>query len=481
MFTFNISISERGYKTKQEATDSLPYYIDPKNKVINENVCYFKKQNLTVPQLAEYLSQGHTVCGVFDAPRKFTAAKKTADKFAYTHTLFYDIDDAPCPMNEMLETTSFKPTIAYRTFSDGIKGNRYRFIYVVEDYVNAYNFNYVYDRIANACGLPIVSLDTRPSAQCYYGTDKPDFVTNSDFVYTFQDFGIEDVGFNEDDSIIIDNFRVKYHSDLILSANKHYYTYPDEYYAVWHQYGYDREQQRPSVIRIKDGEGRRKRLWKTGQVLMRLNPMMSKDILFKTLQFELEKYYDNSTDSIPLRGADRSLMSITESVFAHHRDYPLKTSKHGAFRINTAYWKAEMSKGDDVYKPIVAVAKCRQEITRERVAAYYDPARSIKENHQTLKDNGVEVSKSTLYRYRQELKNSSDFSHTFNYSATHRNIIILMKKNELISIRELAKNLGVTESKVKRIISKLKSDRVIDRIGSKRNYRWVVLIEIDTA
>lgn len=478
MFKFNISISERGYKTKQEAIASLPYYIDKENKIVNDKVCYLSRQTLTVPQLAEYLRQGHTVCGVFEGPKRFTSTAKKADKFKYTHTLFYDIDNAPCPMNELLEIAPYKPTIAYRTFSDGNKGNRYRFVYVVEDYVNAVNFSYVYERIADVCKLPPTALDKLPYAQCYFGTDKSDFAIAENAIYSFQDFGIEDVVTTEDDCVTIEGFPVKYHSDLILSENKHYYTYPSDYYAVWHKFGYDKERKRPAVIRIKDGEGRRKHLWKTGQVLMYLNPTMSKGILFKALQYELGTFYDNTTDIIPLHGSNRSLESIAENVFVHYKDYPLKPSRHGEFKINTAYWKAEMNKGNNVYNPIVAVAKCRHEITRERIAEHFDPTRSIKENLQVLKEKGMKVSSSTLYRYRQELMNSSDFSQTYNYSPTDKNIIILMKKNELIRISEIAQSLNLSESKVKRIIGKLENNDVIKRDGNKRNYKWVVLIDI---
>lgn len=138
-----------------------------------------------------------------------------------------------------------------------------------------------------------------------------------------------------------------------------------------------------------------------------------------------------------------------------------------------------MNKGNNVYKPIVAVAKCRQEITCEWIAVHLDFPRSVKENLQILKDNGVEVSPATLYRYSKELKNSSAFSQTCNYSPTDKNIIILMKKNELISIPEIAQTLNITESKVKHHIAKLKNDKkAIKRDGNKRNYKWVVLIDI---
>lgn len=166
-YRFNISISEKGYASKEEAEKALPYYLDKKNKIENRDVCYFSKVNVNVEELAAYIASGHTMCGVFDAPQKFIATFKTSDRFAYTHALFFDIDDAACTMHELLNSVPYKPTIAYRTFSDGLKGNRYRFVYVLEDYVNAKNHDYVYDRIAEQCNLP-QELDKRGCTQCYF-------------------------------------------------------------------------------------------------------------------------------------------------------------------------------------------------------------------------------------------------------------------------------------------------------------------------
>lgn len=268
---------------------------------------------------------------------------------------------------------------------------------------------------------------------------------------------------------------------MILSENGHYYTYPNEYYEVWHKYGYNKETKRPAAIKIKDGEGRRSRLWKTGQVLMKLNPSMTKDVLFKVLQRELDKYYENHIDIIQLYGNDRSLEGIVDSVYENHSKYNLKTSKHSSFKINSTYWKRVMSEGNEVYNPIIAVSECKKEITLERISRYYNPGLSVKENYKVLINNNIDISLSTLYRYRRQLlENSSNFSYTHNScSVTDENIISLMRGNELISIHEIAETLNLSESKVKRIITKLKKGSVIDRIGTKRNYKWVVLTETE--
>lgn len=61
-YRFNISISEKGYASKQEAEKALPYYLDRKNKIDNPDVCYFSKVNVNVQELAEYIASGHTMC-----------------------------------------------------------------------------------------------------------------------------------------------------------------------------------------------------------------------------------------------------------------------------------------------------------------------------------------------------------------------------------------------------------------------------------
>ena len=212
---------------------------------------------------------------------------------------------------------------------------------------------------------------------------------------------------------------------------------------------------------------------------MKLNPSMTKDVLFKVLQRELDKYFENHIDIIQLYGDDRSLEGIVNNVYDNHHKYSLKTSKHSSFKINSAYWKKVMSEGNRVYNPMIAVSECKKEITLERLSRYYNPGLSVKENYKVLINNNIDISLSTLYRYRKILGNSSDFSNTHNYSADANNIIRLMRENELISIHEIAENLNLSESKVKRIITRLKKDKVIDRIGTKRNYKWVVLFEID--
>ena len=475
-FRFNISISKRGYATKEEAIAALPYYKDRIKKIPNPQVDYFTRHSVNIDELANFITQGHTTCGVYDAPKEFTASWKNLQRFRYTNCLFFDIDDAQCTMTELLDSVPYVPTISYRTFSDGVKGNRYRFVYVFEDYINKYNFGVVYNKVAEACNLP-PELDVRNCVQCYYGTDKKD-IYNSNLIYNFEDFNIE-ISQYDSESVTIDSFQVKYHSDLILSENQHYYTFPEPYYEVWHKYSYNPETKKTGVVKIKDGEGRRRSLWKVGQVLMVLNPQMPLSVLTKALQREVELFYDNTEDTISISGDSRSIEGIAESVYNNYDKYPITQSKHKGFKINKTYWQSVMSVGNEVYKPIIAVAKCRGEINQLLFEQYYNPALTPKENIEILRSNNVDISRATFFRHK---KNSSVKSQTYNYSASafFNNIIRLMRLNELIRIEEIAQAIGCDRNKVNREIKKLKDKGIIRREGTKRNYRWVILKDIDS-
>lgn len=53
-------------------------------------------------------------------------------------------------------------------------------------------------------------------------------------------------------------------------------------------------------------------------------------------------------------------------------------------------------------------------------------------------------------------------------------IIVLITKNDRISVREIADGIGLSKRKCERIIAELKKKRIINRIGSARTGRWII-------
>lgn len=54
-------------------------------------------------------------------------------------------------------------------------------------------------------------------------------------------------------------------------------------------------------------------------------------------------------------------------------------------------------------------------------------------------------------------------------------ILLIMKKNNQVTIAELAKQFGVTEKTIKRDIEKLKKDDRLKRVGPDKGGYWEVV------
>lgn len=61
-----------------------------------------------------------------------------------------------------------------------------------------------------------------------------------------------------------------------------------------------------------------------------------------------------------------------------------------------------------------------------------------------------------------------------NLNITQNRIVEIMRDNPQITISELSKIIGMSNSGIKKNISKLKEDGVIERVGSDKSGSWKV-------
>ena len=61
-----------------------------------------------------------------------------------------------------------------------------------------------------------------------------------------------------------------------------------------------------------------------------------------------------------------------------------------------------------------------------------------------------------------------------NLNITQNRIVEIMRDNPQITISELSKIIGMNNSGIKKNISKLKEDGVIERVGSDKSGSWKV-------
>lgn len=125
-------------------------------KPSNFGIIRYTTQTISFKQLIDYIQEGHCFCHTFNA-EKFGVSEKTKSNFKETSFLWLDCDNAPIGINEAFDKLEYKPNIAYSTFSNGIKGNRYRFIYLTDfpitsDEEYKYYLNILFNSISSNLG-----------------------------------------------------------------------------------------------------------------------------------------------------------------------------------------------------------------------------------------------------------------------------------------------------------------------------------------
>ena len=369
-YRFKVSMTKDPYKKKPDKKDY--------NKIA------FERKELTIDDFVGAVECGYGYSYVYNQ-REFHISQKTKDNFRYTKLLAYDIDDTDCDFETALNECVYQPTIAYRTYSDGEEGKcSYRFVYLFDDYINDLNFNEIYTKVATLNGFK--DLDERTYNQFYFGTDKDDTYVSYE-IYTLQDFNVEQTYY-------------KTHTDLIPSEDGTYYTFPDEYYEIKRLWYYDPIRKRRGIRKYTDAGklSRRKQLFIDGQLIKRINGIDNMDTMYKILKNELSMYYENDVDTI----TDEELKDIARRVI----QYPFKcktNDKHPSFRINVPYWKSVMNVENDVYKPIVAINRIRKKIQLDVFKKFYNKDLSYKENMRIMRENGLNLSTATFYRYKDNI------------------------------------------------------------------------------
>lgn len=134
----------------------------------------FLEADMSISSLHEMIKHGHSFCACLkDKTRWFnTKGVKTYNNFKSTNIVSFDVDDVPFSwsgMNEQIKDV--RPTIMYETFSNGVKGNRYRLLYCFKDDITSTAvYNAVYGKIqdlitstsqlsiTDACGSSAVQL-----------------------------------------------------------------------------------------------------------------------------------------------------------------------------------------------------------------------------------------------------------------------------------------------------------------------------------
>ena len=88
------------------------------------------EESISIDEFAELIGKGGCFCALFEHDGDYISRSK--NKFKSQWYLGVDCDCMPMDFDEFLPKLPIPPTIAYRTPSDGVDGNRYRLFYFLD-------------------------------------------------------------------------------------------------------------------------------------------------------------------------------------------------------------------------------------------------------------------------------------------------------------------------------------------------------------
>lgn len=434
-YTFEVSISEKAYDHKPDKKTEVP-------------LIRFAKKTVDINGFLEHILEGYCYAPIFANNHRH------GNNYLYSYIVSIDVDHSLEPMNEMVDRLEYKPTCAYTSCNNGLNGeSRFRLVYCFEDRIEKKDeYKELVYAIFNANHLDInekVNDDfkydpqSKVPSQLYFGngTDTFEF-TVTDIIYSKIDF---DIYYNINNSI--DNNILYSNSNKSINENhtytptnnihlndtfddeqfendywnmrmenilsKYIYVFPnmehtplpevdDDTPYIIYPSGYIeirrwwRKRLDGKPIKIKDGEGRRRKLFMNGIIRRLINPNITFDNLLYNLLYELVNYIsnyeaDNIIDKKELFKIARDVMSKDMANYEHLR------GKHKQFIVNPNYCiKHNLTKNE--VKSIAAKV-----IRHQKIGELYDCSKTIKENVEIMKANGLErISEPTLKRWMKE-------------------------------------------------------------------------------
>lgn len=408
-----------------ELSLSVDYYL---NKPKNIAQIRYKRRTFTKNSLMIVLKSGYCVAHCFRTNNEvFTQSEKTNDNFEFTQMIGVDIDDCDKDMETFIKGLERKPTFAYTTFSNGIKGNRFRMIYLFNQKIDSIPlYKAVYNWITE--GLNINDNCMRSVSQQMFGTNFTAKWYNSDVWYDVPHFDesiitnqkkvssqikVSDKVSSQISKSFMDDMDCMAATDFIMKY-RNYYPYFTEtelqykdgyavidnnYYVVrrmWYNQVYETKDGTVTVNeerKYKDGNKRRIRMYNTARILRNIKNDITAEHLAYILYCEREYYYDNSDNIL---SNERLLSLATEITSMPMERVIMNNNGKNSFKVDKDYWK------ERGITPQQAVQIVRGQINDRNIGELYDCSLTDKENLEMMKENGINISLITLKRWRKK-------------------------------------------------------------------------------
>lgn len=438
---FEISISTQAY---------------PDKNLIKWNSMEYQRQSITVEEFGRLIKEGHCFCHSFKTRGLlFGLAEKTDKNFLSADMVFVDIDDCDIDMNNFVGHLTKKPTLYYTTPNNYTEKSNYKYrfrlcylfclpIYTVE------NYHSLYDGIVECIkqdiqGVVIKDNCGRTPSQQFSGNAKADcelYVTDN--VFSSSDFpsqnnnassfsslnsngnptasqrkedgevkDVDDITITDKDFIhdvnslspydLIDKYRgrYKYFTHTELHYENGYALIPPDYQEIYRQTYIDSfiknngdKVKFSTVKKLRDGDGRRKKLYIAGLIMKMILPSITFENLLYNLICERTYYYDNSDRVL----SNKVLANIARSVVKKPlEDIRLQSKQRKKkFEVDKSYCALHG------ISPNAMKNKVRKLLNDEEIGNVYDTSLSVTKNLAAFKEMGINIGKSKLYQWCKE-------------------------------------------------------------------------------
>ena len=368
---------------------------------------------------------------------------KRTDYWKSTQIISVDIDETNHKdIEKYLTLLTYQPTFTYTTFSDRLKNNgmrRFRLVYVFDRQLNKEEFKALstalhkkvshdtVEAIKDSCGK---RLD-----QYFCGTHTGAEIYKSYHIYTIAD--IE--GYNEalaelmdskkdsNDAIRYDEemlkdmkhkgykkFMQKYHSkykyfyqsEICWGENDVYKLVGDDFIKLYFKWN------GKEIVKFKDGEGRRRKLGAYAKLRRLIKPNITPSELLFNLYIDREKFFDNTDKQLSITCLKNRVHAAFEVSIEEIATELEERREYMKEQLGKKYKQKKIVFNPDFLKTQIAINKLGvgekvQSIINKAVKDYnytaidefYNAKLSVMNNLKVLQDNGVSVSRRTLYRY----------------------------------------------------------------------------------
>lgn len=410
----------------------------------------YQQHKMSIKDFSNLILQGYCFCHCFSTEAPIFGQKEKADKnFVSADMVFVDVDDSEIEMKEFVGHLFKLPTIYYTTPNNHSERSdfkyRFRLCYLFDTSITDIDtYKAMYKSIVESISKDINGFANKDNcgqkpSQQFAGNGSGNCELHSTYnIFSFDDFpfqnnnaslsssllfsngktkqetthadnGVEiaDKEFMDDvlklkPMKLIDKYRDKYryftHSELEFSNG--YALIPSDYqeiYRSWRTESFTKSNGDTltfqSVKKLRDGDGRKKKLFIAGLIMKKICPTITYEHLLFNLLCERYHYYDNSDGELNIK----RMMEIAKNVINKPIDeISLNSKEKRKFVVDKSYC-SERGITANQMKNIV-----RKQLNDEEIGSLYDCSMSLANNLKALKDMGVRVGKSKLYQWCKE-------------------------------------------------------------------------------